>query len=1439
MTRDGKLQAARVKSPLTFGGRGTKHLVSAKGEQGTSGLGVTRALPEPKISGNTITYPDAVAPGADLVVIAQGDGFVSQVVFRHKPTGPVTVRLPLTLPKGTTFGKTPQGLPQLKDAKGKAAAAPIVLTAMDAKVEAGPEQGKTSRVDAHVEISGATSELVFTPDAKFLADPTVTYPVTIAAASEWFGGGQPDDAWVNKNDPYSNHAADGWLRAGTTSTSADIARVYLWYDLDAPELEGATVVDADLIIWNYKSGGPNGALCGETLGSGIVAQRVTSYWDTGTLDWNHQPTRAGGTEGLNQAGYNYDASGIWCAKDEALWHQVKTMARAWIEQGVPNEGLVLRAYSETAAINWRQYYSSEYSGGAPYPGYRHPPTLIIEYEPNTITQEVVIPTVRENLSDEGQIPYEEAIANQLNTDPIPPTAPDVTLEQAQAMMEQATDTYEVDPDDLIDLSEEDPPASDETPPSVIDTLPLASATNVSTDQFIQATFDEPVSEVLVTVRDSNGTIVSGESAMAGEEKTVIFIPSQALTENTVYVVEVSGAQDASGNKLNERYTWSFTTGGGVTSPSPTPTESPTEHTVSLPVQVDMWIDNWGSVETDGSTFWAGVYDDDYDSSQAIDRAYLKFDASSLAGKTVTDAKLELWNTEAYGCGNSTSGIKVQRVTAEWSADTLSWDNQPSATANGESLARDPGECSGVAPSGGPTVWSWPITEIVQAWASGQSNYGLLLRGADESASAPEYDRGWEASEAESPTRSPVLKVTYVDSTAPSPAATPSPTPTDGADTTPPTVIDVSPKDGSEDVPPDTQVRVTFSEPVTAAKFSLTEPFTGSDVPGSMSMNATNTVLTFTPSTSLDFIYYAEVTGARDAAGNAIEPFAWSFSIIEWMSAKANSSSIAKTPASVPAVSKVWNRSVIGGNSKIVTSITPQLQAKVSDPLRRPSTFEFEVEHDVREHSQGTGVIWSGSVDNVPSKSTAVAQVPKGKLADGWKVRWHSRAITGGITGPWSRWSSMTIRARATGTTTENPVPKPSKAGVALAPKTFPYHRVDWGSCYKDLLAQVNRARADSTTSFGHTTNPYNWCAAKRYGFPIYLRVVDRKTGQIIREEWRGQVDFTLAARAYTYAGGKKGSNNAETDKPTGKKSRDITFTWRITGVQYKGDLSYFYPMTLRAGITVSSKCQVKDGPQDNGTPGKNSLFTEWMNNAEAEWTIHSPKISGTGKHLLSTCAIVPTLGFMSPRTPFTPGGDVSRDTKIQHPVVRCDTSDLIEKYTGGCALTDVTPVLIFDATKSISIKESAKHVWDAYYHPEWTIPIMNGKKVPGRAPYGVLHRTLEGAVPGLEDPDEAPSGTIAKNRAYSISKCREKWPTVKPKQDELDCDEFPFASTKEGSLSANGNFSARYISHSDNRKSGNQLGLFYQQMRRLGNDPFWVYANPLAADRDVMPPRWP
>ncbi|WP_157519329.1 hypothetical protein [Herbidospora mongoliensis] len=71
-------------------------------------------------------------------------------------------------------------------------------------------------------------------------------------------------------------------------------------------------------------------------------------------------------------------------------------------------------------------------------------------------------------------------------------------------------------------------------------------------------------------------------------------------------------------------------------------------------------------------------------------------------------------------------------------------------------------------------------------------------------------------------------------------------------------------------------------------------------------------------------------------------------------------------------------------------------------------------------------------------------------------------------------------------------------------------------------------------------------------------------------------------------------------------------------------------------------------------------------------------------------------------------------------------------------------MLTFDGVKNDGVKESAKHVWDAYFNAdEWTKPESDKpKKVPGHAPHGPLHREVEGANADLVDPDFTPTGTI-------------------------------------------------------------------------------------------------
>ena len=100
----------------------------------------------------------------------------------------------------------------------------------------------------------------------------------------------------------------------------------------------------------------------------------------------------------------------------------------------------------------------------------------------------------------------------------------------------------------------------------------------------------------------------------------------------------------------------------------------------------------------------------------------------------------------------------------------------------------------------------------------------------------------------------------------------------GTDTTAPTVTSRSPSDGATGVSTATTVSATFSEPVqpTSVVFSLAGP--EGAVPSSVVVDSTATKATLTPSSALSAgtAYTASLSGAKDAAGNAMAPVAWSF-----------------------------------------------------------------------------------------------------------------------------------------------------------------------------------------------------------------------------------------------------------------------------------------------------------------------------------------------------------------------------------------------------------------------------------------------------------------------------------------------------------------------------------------------------------------------------------
>jgi hypothetical protein len=133
--------------------------------------------------------------------------------------------------------------------------------------------------------------------------------------------------------------------------------------------------------------------------------------------------------------------------------------------------------------------------------------------------------------------------------------------------------------------------ADTTAPTVISTIPASGAIAVPTNQTISATFSKVMDSATITatgtftlaVAGVGGAAVSGTVSYTGSIAT--FTPSSALTPSTEFTATITtAAQDLSGNALAANYVWSFTTGTGPDTTSPTITlTSPASGAMNVPL----------------------------------------------------------------------------------------------------------------------------------------------------------------------------------------------------------------------------------------------------------------------------------------------------------------------------------------------------------------------------------------------------------------------------------------------------------------------------------------------------------------------------------------------------------------------------------------------------------------------------------------------------------------------------------------------------------------------------------------------------------------------------------------------------------------------------------------------------------------------------------------
>ncbi|WP_031166939.1 DNRLRE domain-containing protein [Streptosporangium roseum] len=1446
---NGVIRPKVSKADVTLSAGGNTLLATARTGKGEAAIGAPGTLPKPELSGSTATYRSAYGPGVDLVITATPTGLRQEIVIRQRPAGKLDLRLAVKLPGGVKYGKDASGRPTLPaaDAGGKATPLPpaLLLDEKAARPDAAPDAGRMSTVPVTVEQTAKGPELRLAPDQGLLTDPEVTYPVRLLMDSTpWYGPGMPADTFISTTWKVgsANQNMDS-LVAGKTNDGA-VWRSYIRFDLSTAPFFGKKILNADVRPWNYIANA-----CGAEVGD-IAVRRITSDWTMNSLRWDNQPSATTSGQGIKGSGVGRDAYGNPCPNLPAqeVYYSIEGIVQAW-SNGDPNYGLQVGALNEGGPLNYREYLSAEWAGIG-----GRGPVLFVEYEAPPKIKGIFMPYMQNPTVGDD-------LDNTFTSDTMPVAFP-VTEEEALAHRENADDYFMEDsavgftvPDDMTQEEwlgaigaehtpepEPSPPPTgpDTTPPTVIGTGPTNDAVDVTTGTQVRTSFSEPVTEAQVTVKDSTGTTVSGNSTMEMTSTVLAFTPSLPLTANTRYTAEVSRAKDAAGNILATPHTWSFTT--GQADPDPTPTPTPVEHTVSLPVQTDTWLDNQGSLGPSGPILWAGAYGST--DPRAIERTYLKFDTSSLAGKTITDAKLELWNSSSYGCGDSGSGIKAQKVTTSWNADTLTWANQPSATSDGEAVAKDPGGCTGTPPT--DVAWTWPLTGTVQAWASGQSNHGLLLRGVNESASAPLYDRGYHAAETEAvPAHPPALKVTYTDGTAPTPTPTPTSTPTPTPTSTP------TPTPTS--TPTSTPTPTRTYDPLCARS-------------PQWSRGATYAEGTYV--THNDYVWAALKLGTWETRGEpGVDSKGWESRGYCWSTlvGERPSDIIAKMqnqpkttgtspsasaqvqaepqPTTVtrdikPSIGKMWTRpfTTEGGNA-ITSTTTPHLMAKTANPLGRPSGVEFEVEHDPKASSQGQGLIWSGTATNISSGTTGSLQVPGGKLADGWKVRWRARASADGVSGTWSGWQGLHIDV--TGPAMPQPsikssVPTPTDASPkiqAAAARKFPYERMSYAECQK-AVGDLNSPSNDNSLhrqAFSYK-NSFSMCYSMWIGERDEDDEVDRSTDLISTAKWSARLTIIF----YTHVGkaAKNGVPNVQARdaaKPdgtalSGVNSRQVKAWVRVDEVKIY-DSNWKDNRFKVAFGEKGSNCDATY--QENGQAkklgyGREASVVQWRDGGDFEVTLDVPWDGFPHTDKMGTCSLEPSLKYMNNpelMDSYYRLNPLDHKGKEWDQSFICDSADWITAYSGGCVVDSIRPTFILDGNEK-KVVRSAHHIWAALYRPSDTDPGRGTQKnIPGRIDRsnpgcervnGVigrcLHRTRDKAV-------------IDKNRGVAIPACR----VVKPGYKSPDsCDEYPFASTVEGASNSTYDYSVELIPVKDNCSSGSRLGVWYQRHRIRERSPFWV-----------------
>lgn len=317
-------------------------------------------LPKPVLDGTRATYRNAI-PGADVVVDATRTGFEQYVNINQRPaTDGYAYTLPLKA-KGLSAKLQADGSVLFTDAKGTQRATMPAPVMWDAAVD--PVSGLHTHqapVGLKVVKDKGALDLVFTPDAAFLADPATKFPVTVDPST---------GSMLNLFDTYVqqgvtvDESTDTELdlgNPGTTNSDGTPRTARSFITWNTAPFANALVSSAKLSLWNFQSGNSD------------CKAYPWEVWAAGKAStssrWTAQPTmnekEATSTETRGNAACTSAPDG-WVNAD------VTTLAQTWASARNSTSGMGLRASSESVVAQWKRFNSANAAS--------NPPKLVVTY----------------------------------------------------------------------------------------------------------------------------------------------------------------------------------------------------------------------------------------------------------------------------------------------------------------------------------------------------------------------------------------------------------------------------------------------------------------------------------------------------------------------------------------------------------------------------------------------------------------------------------------------------------------------------------------------------------------------------------------------------------------------------------------------------------------------------------------------------------------------------------------------------------------------------------------------------------------------------------------------------------------------------------------------------------------------------------------------------